>query len=314
MGRDKGRPSQYRPTLELYFRQKYEGGGLRDRGELRWPGSAASRQHCLVLIHGFRNTDGEAAHAYQGFRDRQEELAERATWSEVVRELGDAFWPGDADYWSFLDAFDALVYPEALKKGLRTASLLAEAIRSIPGLVVVDFIAHSLGCRVTLETVKNLFERGGPHVGRMCLMAAAIPSEDLEPGGRYFSVMQGLSGQGTRIHVMHSRADSVLQWAFPPGQRLAGKEEASNRALGRYGPTPQMPGAGGTVTETAVGTAGHGDYWGHNTKSGAAYQSARASGQFLQLHSRSRQGGEDRSIETRRLSETSRSIDDLRRI
>jgi len=104
----------------------------------------------------------------------------------------------------------------------------------MPNLERVDFIGHSLGCRVTLETLLLLRTRTLPIVDRVVLMAAAIPSEMLEPDGKFYGLLMDLAAEGTSIRVLHSKQDPVLQYAFPPGQSLAGGKEASSRALGRF--------------------------------------------------------------------------------
>lgn len=53
----------------------------------------------------------------------------------------------------------------------------------------------------------------------------------------------------------------MLHYAFPPGQAMAGAEERGDRALGRFGASPGMPGYHSTVTELQITGANHGDYW-----------------------------------------------------
>ena len=58
----------------------------------------------------------------------------------------------------------------------------------MPSLERVDFIGHSLGCRVALETLLLLRTRSLPIVGRVVLMAAAVPSEMLESAGKFYGL------------------------------------------------------------------------------------------------------------------------------
>lgn len=280
MGRDLGRPGDYAPLLELYLRRKREGGGVA-AGELRGAADAIGRHRGLVLVHGFNNTDGEAAHAYHGFRAKQMEYG-GALPEELNRYFSDVFWPGDADLPWFLDYADFLVYPVAVGRARESARALATLLTRMPNLERVDFVAHSLGCRVVLETLLRLEHAALPRVERVCLMAGAVPSEMLEPGGRFHQLLARMQARDTRVYVLHSRNDKVLHLAFPAGQALAGREEASTRALGRYGPTAAMPGQGSTLTDDQVRGAGHSNYWGH-VPARASDEATSKAGHFLQL-------------------------------
>src|ERR1700716_4040310 len=109
MGRNKRRPALYAPLLQFYLRAKPEGGKLLDPGNLKALLDATARRECLVLVHGFNNTDSEAAEAYSGFRTRQGQIF-GADVSRLERRFGDTYWPGDADGWSFFDKVDFLIY------------------------------------------------------------------------------------------------------------------------------------------------------------------------------------------------------------
>ena len=98
MGRNGKRPPEYVPLLQFNLRSKLEGGKLREPGELKAALDAKTRKECLVLVHGFNNTDSEAAVAYLGFRTRQKEIFSTPDFSGFERRFGDTFWPGDADW------------------------------------------------------------------------------------------------------------------------------------------------------------------------------------------------------------------------
>jgi pimeloyl-ACP methyl ester carboxylesterase len=281
MGRLKPRPIGYSPELELTFRDKREGGGVRVPGNFGGRVEAQGRHTCVVLVHGFNNNDGEAAAAYDGFRQRHiEQLG--ADLTDLNRRLGDAFWPGDAS-WGFFDFFDFGVYPTAVGNARRTAAELREMLLRMPNLLEVDFIGHSLGSRLILETLEQFRAHGdGPRIRRVCLMAAAVPMEMVEPGGKYFDLLNKLAIDGTEILVLHSRQDKVLHLAFGAGQAMAGPDERSSRALGRYGPHPLMPGYGGTMRDRPMSGANHGDYWGHSNND-VSRQASSEAGRFLGL-------------------------------
>ncbi len=290
MARDKGRPQGYVPFLELYLRTRAEGGKVRVPGELRGPLDARARTACLVLVHGFNNTDGQAGNSYLGFRRRQQAMSGLPPFT-YDRYFGDTFWPGDANYWWFLDLADFLVYPLAVKRAPEAAREIVRLLRLLPNLQRVDFVAHSLGCRVVLETLALLRDNPVPRVERVCLMAAAVPVEMLVPRGRFGNLLVQLQADQTRVHVLHSTRDKVVFLAFPPGQALAG--EPSMHALGRDGPNALMSGYGSTLTAQSVPSANHGDYWGHGENEASA-MTTRYAGEFLTLGNAERVAGTPR--------------------
>lgn len=296
MGRNTERPAGYLPLLEFSLRKKREGGGVRKPGLLRGSLEAKARRTCLVLVHGFNNTDSEAAKAYLGFRRRQIEIFGGGIEGKLENYFGDAYWPGDADWWWIFDKADFLVYPVSVNTARKAAAELFGLIRDMPNLEELDVIAHSLGCRVALETLLLLRTRALPRVRSVCFMAAAVPAEMLEPQGRFYDLLVELGSEGTRIEVLHSDADTVLHYAFPPGQAAAGAGEGSMRALGRVGVTQMMPWAGFNLNGQSVAGAGHGDYWGHSGTA-ASKAATKAAGHFLGIGAAVREPGVVRSIQ-----------------
>src|SRR2546423_10492597 len=177
MGTNAKRPCGYSPALELYLRRDKEGGKLLDPGVFHGllP-DALGRRTCLVLVHGFNNSDGGAATAYFAFRKRERALFSDVDPGALEGLFGDTFWPGDAQ-WGFFDKLDFLIYPTAVHTAVDAARELDAMLGKLPNLERVDFIAHSLGARVVLETLLLLRKRTLPRIGRVLLMAAAVPSE-----------------------------------------------------------------------------------------------------------------------------------------
>jgi hypothetical protein len=279
MGKQKPRPEGYKPPLQFLLREKLEGGNILSPGKFFDDKAAMTRTSCVVMVHGFNNTDGEAAYAYDGFRKQQIE-AFGADLDALNARLGDTFWAGDAD-WGWFDFADFGVYSRAIGHAHQAANELLALLRRMPNLVEVEFIGHSLGTRVVLETIHHMVAAGGgPRIRRVCLMAAAVPMEKLEPGGDFYDTLTSLAAGGTQLFIMHSRQDKVLHFAFPFGQAMAGPGERSWRALGRDGPNPLVPGYHGTVDEMPMTGADHGDYWGHSGKP-IARESAKWAGRFL---------------------------------
>jgi len=313
MGRNTGRPDSYKPLLELYLRGKVEGGNLLVPGVFRALPDALARRECLLLVHGFNNTDSEAAVAYLGFRGRQREIFGTPDPTTFDRRFGDTYWPGDADWSSLFDKMDFLIYPSSVRTAIKAAPELAKLLWRMPNLERVDFIGHSLGCRVVLETLLALRTRTLPRIGRIVLMAAAVPSEMLERGGKFYDLLMELAAEGTGIRVLHSKQDPVLHLAFPAGQSLAGANEASARALGRFGPSPFMPGFNVSLTGSPIPGAVHGDYWGHSgTK--PSREATEEAGKFLALGEIGREVGVRRELSVPATSRSSRDFSDPREL
>ncbi|MEC4890105.1 MAG: alpha/beta hydrolase [Nitrospira sp.] len=251
-------PQDYKPGLILQLRERLEGGDLLpDVRQIPLPAPFA-RSEAIILIHGFNNHYGEAGVAYQGFRLRQyQRVTPRMIPPRLEEILADLFWPGDAA-WGLFDLMDFLVYPTAVGTAKEAAPRLARYLRSMPVLRITHFIGHSLGCRIVLETIDDLQRNGGPVVGKVCLMAAAVPVFKVRFGGELAGAME----HAREVRILHSDDDAVLKYAFPPGQTLAsGDEGFFPNALGLYRPPPDVA---GRVDPVNIEDAGHGDYWGHS--------------------------------------------------
>ncbi|HEU5138105.1 MAG TPA: alpha/beta hydrolase [Steroidobacteraceae bacterium] len=304
-------PEAYRPGLILQLRERPEGGGLLAE-VLQVPLSdLAPRTDMIVLVHGFNNHYGEAATAYFGFRSRQRER-DPACANSLESKLGDAFWPGDAA-WGIADKADFLVYSSAVGTAIEAAEILASHLAQMPTLRRVNFLGHSLGCRVVLETVRLLASNHGPHVGNVCLMAAAVPLFKVVRGGELEAAMD----HADQVLILYSEADTVLKWAFPAGQTLArGDEGFCPRALGRREPPPTI--AGRSTKSKQVNGARHGDYWGHSetvpARSSIAFVSEFFSLGALSRSVDSREVGEANTFEARPSSSKRRGAASVRRI
>lgn len=265
----------YDPLLRIDQRRDDEGGAVRTPALPCWrapPGTEQQQRELVVLVHGFNNDRAEAAEAYAGLRQQQRALLGDVHFAAFDAALGDQFWPGDAD-WGLFDFADFLVYPQAVGVARDGVAVpLADYLRTRHDVQVLHFLAHSLGCRVVLEALADLAAHGGgPPVGKVCLMAAAVPVAMLCPGGR----LERALAQAREVLVLYSPDDPVLAAAFPPGQTLAGKGEGFfPEAVGHAGSVPAL------VRREQIVGAGHGHYWGHDDKP-AARQAAEAVRAFL---------------------------------
>jgi pimeloyl-ACP methyl ester carboxylesterase len=259
-------PGDYRPGLSLFLRQDMEGGNLLP--QVRQDPTLDPRRELLVLVHGFNNHYGEAAIAYFGFRNRQYGNDRGLTPGSLEGLLGDCFWPGDAA-WGVFDLVDFMVYPSAVGTARRAGPLLAEHLQAKPNLLKVDFIGHSMGCRVILETIRALGTTG-PLIGKVCLMAAAVPVFKVETGEELAGAME----RPTSVLVLWSESDLVLKVPFRIGQMEASALYGNEgwffpTALGGDMPPPTVA---GYLNCIEIKGAGHSDYWGHekNAVSGVA--------------------------------------------
>jgi pimeloyl-ACP methyl ester carboxylesterase len=265
----------YDPLLRIDQRRRDEGGAVRTPALPRWrapPGTAQEQRELVVLVHGFNNDRAEAAKAYAGLRKQQRALLGETHFPGFDAALGDDYWPGDAD-WGLFDFAVFLVYPQAVGVARDEVAVpLADYLRTRSDVQVVHFVGHSLGCRVVLETLADLSSHaGGPRVGKVCLMAAAVPVAMLCPGGR----LEQALAVPREVLVLYSPNDLVLAAAFPAGQTLAGAGEGFfPEAVGLAGSVPAI------VQREQITDAGHGHYWGDADKP-ATRQAAEALRAFL---------------------------------
>lgn len=192
--------------------------------------------------------------------------------------MGDAFWPGDADWAGPLDNMDFLVYPATITRAQQTAAALSAYLASRRDVLNLNFIGHSMGCRVVLETIKLL--QANPAfkipIRKVCLMAAAVPTHKVFPRG---DLEQALAA-AAQVLVLYSPDDPVLAYAFPIGQ-TAGGDGFFPAAIGHKGDVPLSP---GHVDRSLVAQATHSDYWGWRDNAPSDH-AARQIGEFLALSS-----------------------------
>lgn len=251
--------------ISLSFRLQEVGGEARSIPTVSDAAALSSAQHVVLLIHGYNNNYQDAVDAYNGFHARQQDLDSTARYG-VGRTFVEVYWPGDAD-WGMVSA---MFYMQSIRRARETASAFARflAERFVAGSVRFDIVAHSMGCRLSLELLRAL-EAFQPtlDIGRMVLMAGAVPTNmlvDEQPPRRLRPAYDRLLREGVRS--LYSGSDMVLAWAFPAGQTLAGGEESGlPTALGHaYWVDHSVPLNMGQIENPS---SGHGDYWGWNTES-----------------------------------------------
>lgn len=269
----------YSAELLLNMRQQPEGGDVLSPCNAK---QAPTQRDLMVLVHGFNNNRCEAQQAYFWFRRRQRDLMDPQYGARLEGMLGDAFWPGDANFAGPLDLVDFLIYPATISKAKQTAAQLSAYLRGRSDVFNVYFVGHSMGCRVILETIALLKADPNFHarIRKVCLLAAAVRTSAVFPDGDLAEAFLAAD----QVEVLHSTSDMVLALGFPIGQTLAA-DGFFPSAIGRHGDVPRNP---GKVSVKPVDGAGHSDYWGWNpTKESAA--AADLISQFLGIGTISRE-------------------------
>lgn len=227
---------------------------LRDRGSNRlaaFPvGSIAyhaERDRRILLIHGYNVAErsGQASMA-----QLRQALTEGCSY--LASQIMTITWPGNE---SWLKGGPAAYFA---KVGVARAAgrLLYEAIaaehRRGMGSRELVIIAHSLGCRVTLEFMSHLDRAARPpRLDKIIvmLMAAAVPTDLVD-------LFTAARRNADEIIVLHSTDDKILRRWFRVGQWAAG-EGNFPEALGHAG-NPHTP--PWSFNQQMVGYD-HGDYW-----------------------------------------------------
>ncbi|MBI3779059.1 MAG: alpha/beta hydrolase [Gammaproteobacteria bacterium] len=253
------------PTARLSFRQRAQGGEVKTEPSEREYLQLACRRRLLLLIHGYNNDLQAGEEAYRGFEAMQRELADLDDDTPVAGgRLMQIYWPGDAD-WGIVSP---LFYPWSIGRARETAAALADTLARAAresGHKQLDIVAHSMGCRLTLELLKTLRGKSDISVGRVVLMAGAVPTFMLEPRPDRHELREAydkvLSEAGLSLY---SSSDVVLSFAFPLGQSAATGEGFFPTALGHEFWADAV--APVNLTQKENPGADHSDYWGWKQK------------------------------------------------
>lgn len=174
------------------------------------------------LLHGFAVNERKGRISLRNFAELL-----RADLSALDGDVIALLWPGD-------DRLSPITYSLEERDADTTARMLTQLIvRTLRPVRPVNFIAHSLGCRVVLETMRQL-QVQGLRAEQVVLMAGAVDADALAQSPRYREAVRAAK----RVAVLSSRRDRVLKVAFPVGDFLAsflfGGD--TSRALGLIGP------------------------------------------------------------------------------
>lgn len=248
------------PTARLSFRQEAKGGPIKPEPDDKEYRAIVARRSLLLLIHGYNNDLEAGQEAYRGFERVQRELAGIGDDDPVAGgRILQIYWPGDAD-WGIASP---IYYPWSIERACGTARALALALaRSARegGHKEIDIVAHSMGSRLAFELLRELQNVGDITVGRMVLMAGAVPTFMLEPSPDKRKLRAAFNSVLADAGMsLHSGSDMVLALAFPLGQSIApGEEGFFPTALGHE----QFADAPARLSQDEISGAGHSDYWG----------------------------------------------------
>jgi len=253
-------------------------------------------QHLVLLIHGYNNDTEDARKAYDGFHARQRDLAGGERYG-IGRTFVEVYWPGDAA-WGIASF---LFYMGSIRHAIQTAGRLADYLAEhTRNSARIDIVAHSMGCRLATELLRDLKDRPlPPQIERIVFMAGAVPTFMLQhrsPPRRLRPSYDRVLREGARS--LYSGADMVLSFAFPAGQTLApGAEGFLPTALGHAEWTDAT--VPYNLDQQQNPGAGHGDYWGWNTKPKhlqCAKQAAQNVRSYLQFPSTGSRGVSERAM------------------
>lgn len=174
----------------------------------------------IVAIHGFNVNRPDAVRSYAAL---EHELA--LTPDQVFFGV---LWPGDG--W-----IPVVNYPWESKDAMQCGAYLAQFLTAgMPHALSFNFISHSLGARVLLETLALLPMKAG----EVCITAGAVDDDSL---AKEFA---SVADRARRISLLTSVTDRVLLGAFPAGDFVADvflgdKNSPWHGALGFFGPQPR---------------------------------------------------------------------------
>lgn len=194
----------------------------------------------VLLVHGFNTTQAEAEEGYDAFRELIARQAPR-----LASRLCPLYWPGDSQ-------LKGGAYPWLVDRAAEAGALLAGWLAEQEDEMVI--VAHSLGCRLTLEALAQVPLDQGPRI-RLFLMAAAVPVGLFEDD----TALRRAVVRADSIDILHSRADGVLAFWFRLGQTAApGEADLLPEAVGLRG----RPGKRLWTRAVEMPGYDHGQYWG----------------------------------------------------
>lgn len=206
----------------------------------------------VVVTHGFNVS-------FKKGRQSLEKLANFLNLGPDVAVVS-VLWPGDHQ-------LGVISYPAEGRDADDSATQLVrflDRVTSKYSRPPISVVAHSLGCRLVLETSKQLIASNWT-LEQVCLMAAAINDYSLAAEENYLDACKS----SARVGILASRKDYVLRLAYPLGNAVEAflfTDQTLGKALGYHGPRVREK-SGETIPDSvhthviqSKHKVGHGDY------------------------------------------------------
>jgi hypothetical protein len=251
------------PTLnELSVRRRQSAAqfyrGMRARGAL----SQLTNERLVILVHGLDVSAAKATSTYQSFVDEVTKADDQLAAQSFCAYWG-FHWPSDHSGPHGVSKIVAKSeYSSRVEFARSAGEQLADLLSRLGSHQEVYFVAHSLGCRVVMETLFKISRWQVPWLGASVkgafLMAAAVPwlfCTEEPPGGDPALIPHFFKKRPAEPveWVFYSDNDSALNKAFKIGQWLHG--EGGGEAVGRQGLPP------GRWCHPVKTDLDHPDYW-----------------------------------------------------
>ena len=228
----------------------------------------ADPRHMLLLVHGFNDTACQACDGYYSL----EKILMGPLCEMTGLDSPDAIvcvqWPGDNAVLKGTKLLDFLGYATDVDIARKAAPMLADcliqlAAQSTVKPLRVSIIAHSLGCRLMLETLREIGKTPTPDLSFevVSLMAAAAPVALADRTGDPTDDLLQAGRMPRALLKCYSLIDFVLSLGFPVMQAVAyvkGIEKAAYvQAIGLCG----NPDALGSSANSIDTWHSHFTYW-----------------------------------------------------
>lgn len=237
----------YQPASKLYATLQWRAPGIPQNVLADTEGFSSPRRRYILLLHGYNVSEGGGQKTLHGFERRLRRYS-----AALAGDLGWLMWPGDLK----VPYVGGVAFPFKVTTARRLAERIARFLSKLRSFTQappeIVLVAHSLGCRVTLETLRVLSDEASSANVSVLLMAAAVPVRHVEPGGSLHEAARF----ARRRAVMYSTSDWVLQVLFRTGESVAPGEPVWPTAVGTQG----MPEKLWTESFRMIGF-GHGSYW-----------------------------------------------------
>lgn len=240
-----------RETFEINIRADALSGRIskeiNTKGYLRY-----SDRNLIVLIHGFNVNQFEAKKSYSDLSNNLENIGVK---KRITNRFCGFFWPGNLN--NFLSKPSYRMQVNKSKKiAIKLSDYLVKLSIKYPK-IKFTFFAHSLGCRLLLEAIKNGYGNGlfsDNKIPLVCLLAAAVPVYRVKENGSLHITRSAIE----KLTGIYSKEDTVLRTWFRLGQISIGNHPFPE-AVG-YNGNPKTFWKGGRNKASELRIK-HDEYW-----------------------------------------------------